>query len=185
MLAFIVSTLLRLSTSADPWSWTYYMSLRGTIWAFIGISVVAAIGVTYILKLSNINKMKFFALLIIISVSALGKFSQYPILITEPTDTPVTYSRYIAALWLKEETVHGTNILVAPESNIDAFDASRCMAPYAYLKEYFLDETKGRTYEKFDGYVPFVGGFFDQYRYLPSVQIIYTDGDTEIGYKDR
>jgi len=58
LLAFIVSTILRLSTPADPWSYTYYMSLRGTIWAFIGISVTVAIGIAYILELKNVNKIK-------------------------------------------------------------------------------------------------------------------------------
>jgi len=182
--AFIVSTLLRLSTSADVWSWTYYMSLRGTIWSFIGISVVVAIGVADILKLSNINKKKFFVLLIIICITALGKFSQYPTLITESTNTPVTYPRYIAALWLKQETVHGAYMLVAPyELDIDLFEASRDMAPYAYLKEYFLDETEGRLYHKFHGYIPLIGGFFDQYSDTLDVQLIYSNGDARIGYK--
>lgn len=181
--AFIVSTLLRLSTSADPWSWTYYMALRGTIWALLGISFIVAIGVIRLLKLKKFSKLKFLTLLIIICVLALGKFSQYPSIITDLRGTPITYSRFVAALWLKEETVHGTNFLVAPESDMSMFEASRCMAPYAYLKEYFLDETKGRVYSKFYGYIPFIGGFFDQYTNSSEVQIVYSNGETQIGYK--
>lgn len=186
-IAFVLSVLLRFSTSADPWSWTYYMALRGTIWAFLGISVIAAIGVAYILRLnSNVSLKGFLVLLLIVCVLATGKFAQYPTLVTDSSSNLVTYQRYTATLWLKAEATHGSNILVAPYTvDMDAFDASRCMAPYAYLKEYFLDETNGHSYDKFSGYIPFVGRFFDQYKDLPNVQIIYDNGDTQVGYKGK
>jgi hypothetical protein len=183
-LSFILCVLLRLSTPAHPWSWTYYMSLRGTIWAFIGLSVLVAFGIKHGLKLgSNVSSKSFFALLLIICVLAAGKFSQYPLIISDSTITPdVTYLRYTATLWLKNETVHGSNMLVAPyTSDIRAFDGARCMAPYAYLKEYFLDEA---AFDKFVGYIPFISEFYDQYKNLSNVQIIYSNGDTEIGYKE-
>jgi hypothetical protein len=188
LLSFLLSVLLRLSTSAHPWSFTYYMSLRGTIWAFIGISVLLALGIKYTLKLdAHISLKSYFAIVLIVCILAAGKFSQYPLLISDPTIAPdVTYPRYTTALWLKEEAVHGSNILVAPyESDMKAFDGSRSMAPYAYLREYFLDEAKGRSYDKFSGYIPLIGGFFDQYTDLPDVQIIYSNGDADVGYKQR
>lgn len=187
-ISFFLSILLRLSTSADPWGWTYYTSLRGTIWAFIGISILLALGFTYTLKLDNkVTSGGLFALLLIVCVLAAGKFSQYPLLISDPSiDPAVSYSRYTAALWLREEAIHGSNILVAPHDvDYEAFERSRNMAPYAYLKEYFLDEEKGRTYDNFGGYVPLVGGFFDQYIDLPNVQIIYSNGDAQLGYAER
>lgn len=188
LLSFLLSVLLRLSTSAHPWSFTYYMSLRGTIWAFIGISILSAIGVKFTLNLGvHISLKSYFAIVLIVCILAAGKFSQYPLLISDPTIAPdFTYPRYTTALWLKEEAVHGSNILVAPyESDMKAFEGSRSMAPYAYLREYFLDEAKGRSYDKFSGYIPLIGGFFDQYKDLPNVQIIYSNGDAEVGYKER
>jgi len=59
------------------------------------------------------------------------------------------------------------------------------MAPYAYLREYFLNEKKGRSYDKFSGYIPFVGEYFDQYENSPNVQMIYSNGDTKVGYKEQ
>lgn len=184
--SFLLCVLLRLSTSAHPWSFTYYMSLRGTIWAFLGVSILLVLGVKYTLKPGIRTSLKnYFVLLLVICLLAAGKFSQYPLLISDPTITPdITYPRYRAALWLKDKSDHGSNILVAPhELDSAAFEGSRDMAPYAYLKEYFLDEERGRTYDKFDGYIPLIGGFFDQYKNLPNVQIIYSNGDVEVGYK--
>jgi hypothetical protein len=164
------------------------MSLRGTIWAFIGISILFALGIKHKLNLgTHISSKSYFAMLLIVCILAAGKFSQYPLLISDPTIAPaVTYPRYTTALWLREEAAHGSSILVAPyESDMKAFDGSRSMAPYAYLKEYFLDETKGRSYNKFRGYIPLIGGFFDQYTASPNIQVIYSNGDVEVGYKDR
>lgn len=185
-LAFAISVLLRLSTSADPWSWTYYMGLRGTIWAFLGISVVATAAIVYIFKLGKVTRKNFIALLVLVCILAVGKFSQYPPLITDSSNTPVTYPRYVAALWLKGETIHGSNMLVAPyQLDVNAFEASRDMAPYAFLKEYFIEELKGRVYDGFRGYIPFVGDYFDQYKNETDVHIIYSNGEVQIGYKPR
>jgi ABC-type multidrug transport system fused ATPase/permease subunit len=185
-LAFVISVLLRLSTSADPWSWTYYMGLRGTIWAFLGISVVATVAIVYIFKLSKVSWKNSLALLFLVCILAVGKFSQYPPLITDSSNTPVTYPRYVAALWLKGETIHGSNMLVAPyQLDANAFEASRDMAPYAYLKEYFIEELKGRVYDGFRGYIPFVGDYFDQYKNGTDVHIIYSNGKVQVGYKPR
>ncbi len=184
--SFALCVLLRLSTPAHPWSFTYYMSLRGTIWAFLGISILLALGVGYTMKLgARVSLKGYLAISLLICLLAAGKFSQYPLIISDPTITPdITYSRYQAALWLRDKAEHGSNMLVAPhELDNMAFEGSRDMAPYAYLREYFLDEERGRTYDKFDGYIPLIGGFFNQYRDLPPVQIIYSNGDTEVGYK--
>ena len=184
--AFVLSTLLRLSTSADAWGWTYYMSLRGTIWAFIGISILVAIGLNYALNLNKkVTLKKFFVVALIVGILAAGKFSQFPSFVDDPNvPLDVTFSRYNAALWLKENAIHGSILLVAPpEIDNEAFEGSRGMAPYAYLKEFFIEEERGRTYDKFSGYIPFIGGYFDQYRESPNVHIIYSNGDVEIGYK--
>lgn len=184
---FLVCMLLRFSTPAHPWSWVYYMSLRGLIWGFIGFSILGALGVDHLLKLeSRISWKKCFIMVLVICILAAGKFSQYPLIIGDPTISPsVTYPRYIAALWLREKTVHGSSFLVAPyQLDITAFDASRSMAPYAYLKEYFLDKAE-YSFEKFSGYIPLIGGFFDQYKNLSNVQIIYNNGNAEIGYKSN
>jgi hypothetical protein len=190
--AFVLSMAIRLSTSADVWSWTYYMGLRGTIWGFMGISVVFAVGIVYILRLNaaharaHASLMGLFVLLFVICLSAVGKFSQFPSIVTDSSKMPVTYDRYVAALWLRESSTHGLRILVAPYAvSVDAFEASREMAPYAYLKEYFLEETIGVTYDKFYGYIPFVGKFFDLYKNSTGVQIIYSNGKSDIGYKQR
>lgn len=186
-LIFSICTLLRLSISAHPWSWTYYMSLRGLIWAFIGISILVLFGVKNLLKLHNFTSRKgIFVIVLIVCIFAAGKFSQYPLRMDDPNIVPsVTFQRYTAALWLKNETVHGSSMLVAPYTvDIVAFEASRSIAPYAYLKEYFLDETRYKDqYDKFVGYIPFIGDFFDQYENSSSVNIIYSNGELEIGYK--
>jgi len=179
--SFLLCVALRLSTPADPWSWTYYMSLRGTTWAFLGISVAAVIGINYFLKLDNVRRKSFLALLLVICILAAGKFSQFSPIVTDPTIAPVNYPRYVAASWLKERATHGSNMLVAPyTSDPSAFEASRDMAPYAYLRVYFLDTD---PYDMFSGYIPFVGGFFDQYKSEPDVQIIYSNGDVEVGVR--
>jgi len=180
--SFLLCVGLRFSTTADPWSWTYYMSLRGTTWAFLGISVAAAIGINFFFKLDNVKRKRFLALLLVICILAAGKFSQFSLIISDPTIAPVNYSRYVAASWLKEKTTHGSNMLVAPyTSDPDAFEASRDMAPYAYLMVYFLDTD---PYDKFSGYIPFVGEFFDQYISKPDVQIIYSNGEVEVGIRE-
>ncbi|MEM2507407.1 MAG: hypothetical protein QXF61_10240 [Nitrososphaeria archaeon] len=188
-LIFLLCTLLRLSISAHPWSWTYYMSLRGITWAFIGISILILLGVKTSLNLNldnRISRKKLFVVILIICVLAAGKFSQYPLKIDNPAITPsVTFQWYIAALWLRNETVHGSYMLVAPYTlDMEAFEASRSIAPYAYLKEYFLDEIQYKNqYEKLIGYIPFVGNFYDQYEGSCSINIFYDNGEAKIGYK--
>jgi len=183
--AFVVSIIIRASISADPWSWTYYMSLRGTIWAFMGISILLIIGFRYVLKTnSHIHWKGGFVLLLIICVLAAGKFSQNPLWISDSSrPLNVTYSRYRASLWLRAEAQHGSNLLVAPySSDVIAFAASREMSPYAYLTEFFLDE---KPYSKFSGYIPIIGGYFDRYEDSPDVNIIYGNGEARIGFKAR
>jgi len=185
--SFLFCTLLRISIGASPLSWAYDMALRGTIWAFIGISVITAIGLKYALRIRSYVSLKnMLVISLIICALAAGKFAQYPLAISDSTVAPlITYPRYVSTLWLKSEATAGFNLLVAPYSTDSrAFEISRNMAPYAYLKGYFLDE-KGVTYEKFNGYIPLIGGFFDQYKNSLNVQIIYSNGDTEIGYKER
>lgn len=185
VLVFLLSTLMRLSVKASPLSWTYDMSLRGTIWAFLGLSFIGAIGFRYTLKkIGHNNVIKFLIVFSIICVLAAGNFAQHPLIFSDPTIIPdVTYSRYASTLWLKGETTHGSNMLVAPHTEDPrAFEASRSMAPYAYLRQYFGDE--GR-YNGFNGYIPFIGGFFDQFNNLSSVDIIYNNGETRIGYKGK
>ena len=178
---FMLCVLLRLSTPADAWSWTYYMSLRGTIWSFIGIAVSGAVGMVF---LFSKHRTPIYALVIVLLVCLLaaGKFAQNSPIISDPTTAlPVTYSRFTAALWLKEQTVHGSALLVAPTEDVQSFGASRDLAPYAYLGEYFLDEST--RYEQFNGYIAFVGSYFEQFRNDTSIQKIYTNGETDVGYK--
>lgn len=183
-LAFILCVFLRLSTPADPWSFTYYMSLRGTIWAFLGISVITTIGLVCLFKLKKVSRKSFAVLLIVICVLGVGKFSQYGAIVTDSSNIPLTHQRYVAAIWLKGDTVHGSRMLVAPgRGYADAFEGARSMAPYAYLKEYFLDNKTGVVYEGFSGYIPFIGEFYEQYRNSSHVITIYSNGNTDIGYK--
>ena len=163
------------------------MSLRGTTWAFIVISVLIVIALKYtLMRVSKQSLKHILPLMLIVTLLAAGKFSQYSLLISDSSITPaVTYPQYTAALWLKDNTIHGSSLLVAPfEVDNKAFEASRNMAPYAYLKEYFINDEKGRTYEKFSGYIPFVGEFFDQYKGSPNIQIIYSNGKIQIGYNN-
>jgi hypothetical protein len=181
-LAFVLCVLLRLSTPADPWSFTYYMSLRGTIWAFIGISIIVTLGMAYIFKLNEVSRKGLAILMIVICILAAGKFAQYGTLVTDSSSLPLTYPRYVSSQWLKEYTIHGSNILVAPSTGeSDAFEGSRSIAPYAYLKEYFLDEEQGRIYARFSGYIPFIDKYYEQYRNLTGVNTIYSNEYTDIG----
>jgi TRAP-type uncharacterized transport system fused permease subunit len=183
-LFFILCVLLRFSTSAHPWSWTYYMSLRGTIWSFIGIAVCSSLGIGFLLSKRR-NYIYSFIVVLLISFLAAGKFAQNSPLISDPAITPpVTYSRYMSALWLKEVTIHGSAILVAPYSeDLQAFESSRDIAPYAYLREYYLQESA--QYKNFNGYIAFLGEFFEQFRNNPNTQKIYTNGETDVGYKGK
>jgi LPXTG-motif cell wall-anchored protein len=181
VLAFVLCLVLRLSTPADAWSFTYYMSLRGTIWAFLGISVLAAFGMAYVFRLNRVTRKGFVVLTIIICILAAGKFAQYGPIVTGSSDLPLTYSRYASSQWLKLYTVHNSTILVAPSNESDAFEGSRSIAPYAYLKEYFLDEERGRIYAKFHGYIPFIDAYFEQYKNLTGVNTMYSNGNTSIG----
>ena len=185
LFVFLLCALMRASTQAGLLSWVYDMSLRGTIWAFIGLSFIMAIGFERVMKLrSSTNLRNVFIMTLIFCILAAGKFAQYPIIISNSTIVPdVTYSRYTAALWLREEALHGSELLVAPyASDPKAFEASRNMAPYAYLRQYFGDE--GR-YNRFNGYIPLIGGFFDQFNNLSSVNVVYNNGETSIGYKGK
>lgn len=115
---------------------------------------------------------------------ATGKFAQYPTFVTDSSENPVTYQRYVAALWLKAEAPHGSLLLIAPyNADINAFEASRDMAPYAYLKEYFIDETRGHVYDGFVGYIPLIGDYYNQYWNRTDFQTIYSNGKVEVGYK--
>lgn len=187
VLSFLLLILIRTSVSASPLSWAYDMATRGTIWAFIGIAIVAAVGLKYCLGTYIQTKPKGIIIVVslIVCILAAGKFAQYPLALSDPTVTPyISYPRFMSTLWLKGEAVAGSNLLVAPYlSDPRAFEISRNMAPYSYLKGYFLDETKGYRYENFHGYIPLIGGFFDQYSNSPDVQMIYASGDTQIGYK--
>lgn len=185
---FVLSVFLRLSTSASPWSWIYYMGLRGTIWAFVGISVVVSVGAVWILGLTRKTRIGMFLLVVLVCILAAGKFSQYPTLVTNASDQPITYPRYVGALWLRSDTVHATPILIAPyQQDPNGFEAARDMAPYAYLNEDFL--VNNGTIGQFYGYIPFVGSYFEQY--LNStiimnstiIQIVYNNGPLEIGYR--
>lgn len=52
------------------------------------------------------------------------------------------------------------------------------MAPYAYLKGYYLDEDRCDVqFNRFVGYISFVSDFYDNYKDLISVQIIYANED--------
>jgi len=181
VLAFALCLVLRLSTPADPWSFTYYMSLRGTIWAFLGISVVAALGIAFVVRLNEVSRKSFVVLTIIVCILAVGKFAQYGPIVTGSSDLPLTYDRYVSAQWLKLYSIHGSPILVSPSNETDAFEGSRSIAPYAYLKEYFLDEEHGRIYTKFQGYIPFIDAYFEQYKNLTGVNTLYCNGNTSIG----
>jgi hypothetical protein len=181
VLAFVLCLVLRLSTPADPWSFTYYMSLRGTIWAFLGISVVAALGMAVVFRLNEVSRKSFVVLTIIVCILAAGKFAQYGPIATGSSDLPLTYDRYVSAQWLKLYSIHGSPILVAPSNETDAFEGSRSIAPYAYLKEYFLDEEHGRIYTKFQGYIPFIDAYFEQYKNLTGLNTLYCNGNTSIG----
>jgi len=180
-LAFALCLVLRLSTPADAWSFTYYMSLRGTIWAFLGISVAAGLGMAYIFRLNSVTRRGLVVLTIIICILAAGKFAQYGPIATGSADIPLTYTGYASSQWLKTYSIHGSSILIAPSNESDAFEGSRSIAPYAYLKEYFLDEEQGRVYAKFSGYIPFIDAYFEQYKNLTGVNTMYSNGDTSIG----
>ncbi|MEM3697502.1 MAG: hypothetical protein QXQ94_08410 [Candidatus Bathyarchaeia archaeon] len=180
--AFLLCALLRLSVPeyTEKWNWTFYLAFRGITWAFIGLSAIAALGFTHVIKIKNHVNLKSCLLLIaIIFVLAAGKFSQYPLYIDSTKPVHVNYSRYVSTLWLKDYTLHGSNFLVAPFGS-ESFYPSLEMAPYAYLKPYFLDDA---PYAKFCGYIPLIGGFFDQYENATDVQIIYCNGETLLGYK--
>ena len=157
------------------------MSLRWTIWAYIGISFVAVLGINRLLNLSFNPSWKVgIAILLIICFLGVGKFSQYSPAISDPEITPpLTYTRYKASLWLREEAPHGANLLVASYiSDFEAFEISRSMAPYAYLKEYFVE---AKPYDEFTGYIPFVHEYFDNYRNETLVNTIYSNEMVEIG----
>ena len=182
-LAFVLSVALRLSTSANQSSWTYYMALRGTIWAFIGIAVCSAVFLQSFLKRKRWKIFKWVMIIFLFSILAAGKFAQYPRIISDPSIPPrVSYQQYVSALWLKNETIHGSLMLIAPPSeDNDAYETARSMAPYAYLRERFINEFF--SFDDFTGYIPFVGEFYDQYRNNTSVNIIYSNGGVQIGYK--
>jgi hypothetical protein len=184
--SFLVCMIIRVSSLLGTWG--YYVALRGTIWSFIGISFIMAIGINYIFDLhlsqasAHVSYRKLLIVLVIFCLIAAGKFSQYPLNIsTSSTESPVTYSRYVAASWLREVTKQGDYLLVAPELNdSEAFESSREMAAYAYLYEYNL---AWMSYGKFEGYVPFVGKFFEKFQNSSDVQTIYSNGETVLGYK--
>ena len=185
--AFLICVMLRLSISANPWNWAYYMALRGTIWGFVGISVAASAGIFVMFRLKNNKRAAILASVILIAVLAAGKFAQYNALVTDTANTPVTESRYMASTWLRDVSIHGSNMLIASYSiDNNAFEASRSMSPYAFLKEFFIDENENWSLADYTGYVPFVGEVYEQYNNGTShVNIIYSNGDTKLGFKGQ
>lgn len=179
---FVLSFLLRLAATAG--SWAYDMSIRGTIWAFIGISFLTSLGMTYSLNhtktVSGMGWKKPLIILLVICLLGVGEFSQYPLIVSSPSSqSPVTFPRYVSALWLKQDASHGSSILIAPSSDSTASDRATDMAPYAYLSGYFLD---WMPYDEFKGYIPFVGNFYDRFWNDSRVQPIYSNGQVELGY---
>lgn len=180
---FLLSVVLRLSTSADAWSFTYYMSLRGTIWAFLGISFLISLGLSKVFKLDeHVTSKAFAAIMLIVLILSMGKFAQYSLLISDTNlSLPLDYSKYVASYWLKSEALHGSNLLVASDKvNFQAFETARSMAPYAYLKEYFLASS---TYSTFKGYIAFVDPYYEEYRSERDVNIVYSNGEVDIGLR--
>ena len=120
----------------------------------------------------------------------MGKFSQYNPIISDPTITPaVTTQRYAGAIWLRNVSIHGSSLFVPSyKSDFQAFEIARSFAPYAYLTEYFADVNE--TVDDFSGYILLV----DNSTVLvgnssvlenPFVNIIYSNGEIQIGYKAR
>ena len=184
ILLFLTCILLRLSVSPHPWSWAYYMSLRGTIWAFIGVGIVAAIGLDRLAKFTAfLNLKNCIAMFLLFCMLSIGQFFQYPPLVNDPTMKPnISYTQYISTVWSKKCTNHGSALLVAPYTeDLDAFETSRNMAPYAYLECYFLD---WMSYDRFNGYIPFVEEFFEKFLNDSNVQVVYSNGGTQIGYNE-
>ena len=176
---FIASVLLRISATAQ---WSYYMSHRAIIWAFLGGSILVVYGVDFLSSFISNKNLKYILVISIFCILAIGKFSQYPLVISDNSiSQPVSFLRFQSALWLKENAIEGSLFLISYSGNVSNSPA-RHMSPYSNLRNYNLD---WRNYEDFYGYMPFVGPFYSQYVNSPNVAVIYSNGEISIGYKSN
>jgi len=180
---FGIAVILRLTTSPNVWGWAYFMSLRATTWAFVGLGVLAALGLDYLLKYSK--KVKISSIIIIIllvSLLSVGKLSQFSNYFDDKSVAfPMNDSRFQASKWLKDNAIAGHSLLIPTiDAGVDAYEGAREMAPIAFLKEHFL------TSQNITGsrqYIPFINSSFNIYKNDTLIQQIYSNGRTEIGYR--
>jgi hypothetical protein len=143
--------------------------------------VVVSYGLKYLFI--NLTARRFIlGLTIIVLLLSGGKNSQYISYVIDPTfQMPMDDYRYQSAIWLKEHATHGANMLVPSyHEGFDVFEGSRNMAPYSYLKEYFLDQF---DYDEFTGYIPIINEYFELYKTNYTLDIIFSNGFVEIGYE--
>ena len=188
---FGAAVILRLTTSPNVWGWAYFMSLRATTWAFMGLSVLAALGLDHILKFSKkVKASSVIIIIILISLLSVGKLSQFTNYFDDKSiPLSVNDSRFQASQWLKNNAVPPNFILIPPSnSSADSYEGARDMAPLAFLKENFMNS---KNYDTFKGYIPFITSYFNIYRNTQAlidsnetlIQQIYSNGRTEIGYR--
>ncbi len=174
---FVVSILLRVSAAGQ---WSYYLSHRATIWAYLGISILMAYGFDVLTSLFSNEYLKHFLVILIFCILAIGKFSQYPPEISDGAiPQPVSFLRYQSALWLKDNANMGDWFLISYSENASN-RLARHMSPYSNQRQYNLNWL---DYEDFYGYIPFLGPFYSQYMNDANVAVIYSNGEVNIGYK--
>jgi len=179
LMLFGLSVLLRVSASGE---WAYYMSRRGTIWAFLGMSIIMTYGLDYVKKIDSRFVTQFISIILIVLILSLGKVSQYPLHITNSElEQDVRAMHYESAIWLNEYSEDGSWMLVQPKGiSTRSRNLVLIISTYAYLRQHYL---YWMPYVRFEGYIPFVSSFYDQYLNQSDVAIIYSNGDVMIGYR--
>lgn len=175
-----LGAMLRLTAQQE---WAYSLSVRSIIWSFLGISVLAAQGLFFLLERVKGFRKTFFVACCFLLLSAGLQAQVEPIFDSDAFEVPITEARYAAAGWLRNVSVPGKSMLVTERKDSpEGFEITRDMAPYAYKREYHLGWL---SYRDFAGYIPVVRlrdgrVLFDD---MEGASLIYTNGEASWGLK--
>lgn len=155
LMLFFISLVLRVYSPVHSLSWGYSLAKRSAVWSFIGLSYLVVKGVS---TLSHLSHFPLKAMIVLVVVwLGFSSFAPYPEVVTDSLlDPPITYPRYLSCVWLKDNSIHGEQLLIpSMKYDIEYYEIARTMAPYAYLREYNLTWER---FDKFSGYIPVIPG---------------------------
>ena len=91
----------------------------------------------------------------------------------------MTDSRYNSANWINKYSEDGAFLLIPPKTYRTERNIATMISPYGYLINSYVDLIPSYEY---NGYIPFVGEYYDRFLNNTNVNIIYSTSDISIGH---